>query len=47
MHEFMEKFHPSKPSHGCGLPGTQLSQFKELGGGKKPHFSRKLLLGHF
>src|SRR5882724_3144645 len=45
--KFMEKRHPSKSSHSCGLPRTQLSQLKELGGGKKPHFSRKLLLGHF
>src|SRR5262245_32493904 len=45
--KLMEKLHPSKARHSCGLPGTQLAQLKELGCGKKPHFSSKLLLGHF
>ena len=39
----MEKGYPSKPRHGCGLPGAQLSQLKELGCGQKPHFGGKLL----
>src|SRR5262249_35213654 len=45
--KFMEKLYPSKPGHSCGLSGTQLAQLKELGCGKKPYFSSKLLLGHF
>ena len=45
--KFMKKRHPSTPGHGCGFAGTQLAKLKEFGGGKKPHFSGKLLLGHF